>query len=67
MIEIRVNGVPTPVADRTTISNLLTQLSIQSKAIAVERNGEIVQRDNFNNCELEPCDSLEIVTLVGGG
>ena len=67
MIEIRVNGEPTPVAGGTTIFDLLNQLSIQTKAIAVERNGEIVQRSNFKDCELESSDSLEIVTLVGGG
>jgi sulfur carrier protein len=67
MIEISVNGEPFSVPAGATISELLTQLKISSRAIAVERNQEVQPFHGFHQQMLEPGDCLEIVTLVGGG
>ena len=49
------------------VSGLLGQLDLQGKRIALERNGEIVPRSQFDAAELADGDALEIVVAVGGG
>jgi sulfur carrier protein len=50
-----------------TVTQLLEQMGLQGKRIAVERNGEIVPRSTFNQPLLVEGDRLEIVVAVGGG
>ena len=50
-----------------TVAQLLEQMALQGKRIAVERNGEIVPRSRFDQPLLEDGDRIEIVVAVGGG
>lgn len=50
-----------------TVAQLLEQMGLQGKRIAVERNGEIVPRSTFDQPLLIDGDRLEIVVAVGGG
>lgn len=67
MLEITVNDKPTQVPDPCTIADLLGLLNITSPAVAVELNLEIQPHSEFADRQLKQGDSLEIVTLVGGG
>lgn len=66
-VEILVNDEHREVAEGTTIADLLRQLDLQPKYLAVERNKQLVPRGEHANCVLQAADRLEIVTLVGGG
>ncbi len=66
-MEIIVNEKPTEVEPGATVAELLSQLSLQPRFVAVERNLQIVPRADHADCMLQPGDRLEIVTLVGGG
>jgi len=66
-IQVSVNGEWIDVAGGATVVQLLEQLKINSRAIAVELNHEIQSSDRFAQCRLKEGDVLEIVTLVGGG
>jgi thiamine biosynthesis protein ThiS len=66
-VQIRVNDEQQEVAAGTTIAGLLAQMQMQPKYVAVERNLELVPRRQHAECILQEGDSLEIVTLVGGG
>jgi len=66
-VQISVNGDPREVEDGLTVARLLTELNLQPKYLAVERNRELVPRTTHADCRLEPGDQIEIVTLVGGG
>lgn len=66
-MQITVNGESHEIKDESTIKDLLTQLNLSSRYVAVERNLILVPRAEHENCRLEPGDQLEIVTLVGGG
>jgi thiamine biosynthesis protein ThiS len=66
-VEIRVNGEPVRVPTGATVADLLKQLGKQSRYVAVERNFELVTRRDHAGCVLQPGDSIEVVTLVGGG
>ena len=66
-MEIRVNGEPREAPDGATIADLLVQLELQPRYLAVERNFELVPRTTHAQCLLQDGDQIEIVTLVGGG
>jgi len=51
----------------TTVAELLEQLGLAGKLVAVEVNLQVVPREQHAACKLAPGDRLEIVTLVGGG
>jgi sulfur carrier protein len=66
-MQVIVNGKPLAVSAGTSVADLLTQLSLAGKRVAVERNGEIVPRSQHAQALLADGDRLEIVVAVGGG
>ena len=50
-----------------TVAELVHELALTGKRIAVERNGEIVPRSRYADTTVAPGDTLEIVGAVGGG
>ncbi len=66
-MQITVNGEPQEIPTGSTVASLLQQLGKNPKFLAVERNLELVPRTEHASAELREGDSLEIVTLVGGG
>jgi len=66
-MEVNVNGDPVQMPENATIEQLLAQLELNTRAIAVEVNEQLQPRDTHGTFVLSPGDRLEIVTLVGGG
>jgi sulfur carrier protein len=67
MIQIVVNGNPQRFEQPLLVSELVEQLRLAGRKIAVERNGEIVPRSAHGATRLDDGDRLEIVVAVGGG
>ena len=67
MITVTINGKPKAFERAVRFGELVEQLGLQGKRIAVERNGEIVPRSQFSTREVADGDRLEIVVAVGGG
>lgn len=65
-IEIQVNGESQRVAP-TRLPELLVQLGMNPRLVAVEYNGEILHRQFWEATQVQAGDRLEIVTIVGGG
>lgn len=63
---VKVNGVEMDIAGKT-ICEYLASTSYDPKRIAVERNGDIVFKSQYEQTVLEDGDSLEVVSFVGGG
>ncbi len=51
----------------TRLTRLIDILQMKADRIAIERNGEIVPRTNWEQVRLAEDDRLEIVQFVGGG
>ena len=67
MITVTINGERRNF-DRTIVcAELVQQLGLAGKRIALERNGEIVPRSEYPQREIADGDTLEIVVAVGGG
>jgi sulfur carrier protein len=66
-IEIQVNGEARQCREQTHLPDLLVQLGMNPRLVAVEYNGEILHRQFWEETEVQEGDRLEIVTIVGGG
>lgn len=66
-MRITVNGEPREMGDDLTVEALLTALDLQGKPCAVEVNRTVVPRREHASRPLADGDTIEIVTLVGGG
>jgi thiamine biosynthesis protein ThiS len=67
MIEVQINGEPRSVDDGLDVARLVDSLGLARDQVAVERNREIVRRQDWEQVRLAPNDRLEIVHFVGGG
>jgi thiamine biosynthesis protein ThiS len=50
-----------------TLADLVAELSLGAKRIAVEVNRDIIPREEYAHCRLNAGDEIEIVHFVGGG
>jgi len=66
-IAITVNGEARQVAAGASLSDLLAQIGLDIRKVAVERNLEIVPRSSYATTTLVEGDQLEIVHFIGGG
>ena len=66
-IKIKVNGKLKVVNRNINLSILIKNLKIQLKKVAIEMNGEIVDKKKLNRIILKNNDRVEIVHFIGGG
>ncbi len=65
-IKIIVNGVEREIQEGLSLKGLIDELSIKQD-IVVEHNGSIIPMNEWGNLLLHNGDSLEVVSIVGGG
>ena len=66
-MNIQVNGKQRTLDNDCTIERLLDKLSLAGQPCAVEVNTAVIPRREHAERILSDGDSVEIVTLVGGG
>jgi sulfur carrier protein len=66
-MKIILNGKDAELEKNITVTELLQNLKIHSKVVVVEINGNIVEKDNFDNTFIKENDKVEVVRFVGGG
>jgi thiamine biosynthesis protein ThiS len=66
-ITLTLNGKPHSLAGDTPLLDLLEELGVDRRTIAVAHNGEVIPRDAYEGVLLHDGDSVEIVRMVGGG
>jgi sulfur carrier protein len=67
VITLHINGQSRPFPEAMNLIDLLAQLDLVGKRIAVEKNGEIVPKSLHATTPVMDGDQLEIVVAVGGG
>ena len=65
--KIQLNGAPHEINNGTSLNELLNKLKIQKNKVAIEVNGEIVEKNKYQNLILNKNDKVEIVHFIGGG
>ncbi|MBA3271079.1 MAG: sulfur carrier protein ThiS [Acidobacteria bacterium] len=64
---IKLNGEPFALPRSITVADLLAQLQIDSRRVAVELNLVVLKRATFATTVVSDGDEVEIVNFVGGG
>ena len=65
--KIQLNGDPYEINDGTNLNELLNKLKIQKNKVAIEVNGEIIEKNKYTKLILNKDDKVEIVQFIGGG
>ncbi|WP_339844042.1 sulfur carrier protein ThiS [uncultured Halopseudomonas sp.] len=66
-MQIQLNGDPFVLDSATTLTDLIEQLGLTGKRLAIELNLEIVPRSEHSQTVLTEGDRIEIVHAIGGG
>tara|TARA_A100001234_G_scaffold186967_1_gene171404 strand:+ start:38 stop:256 length:219 start_codon:yes stop_codon:yes gene_type:complete len=66
-IKIKVNGKLKVIKEGYSLLNLINNLKIPIKKVAIELNEEIVDKKKLNITKLKNNDKIEIVHFIGGG
>ncbi|HKW70039.1 MAG TPA: sulfur carrier protein ThiS [Candidatus Dormibacteraeota bacterium] len=67
MIALQINGRRVELHQTMPLLEYLQQLDVDARAVAVEHNGEIIERASYASVVLRDGDQVEIVRMVGGG
>ena len=66
-MNITINGEPRQLQQALSVQQLITELDLADKRLAVELNEQIVPRGQFEHTALQDGDVIEIVHAIGGG
>ena len=66
-MNLTINGESRAVADGRSLVELLRELGLENRPIAVELNQAIVRKPEYPATALRDGDTIEIVHFVGGG
>lgn len=67
MIALTINGRPVTLDGPTPLVAYLGGIAVDPRTVAVEVNGRILHRTEFESTTLEEGDAVEVVRMVGGG
>ena len=66
-IKIKLNGINKSIDDGSSLNELVNNLDIPIKKVAIEFNKEIIDKKNIKKIKLKNNDIIEIVHFIGGG
>ena len=66
-IKIRLNGKNRNIIEGYKLYDLVNELDLQLKKVAIELNREIVDKKKIKKIILNDKDIIEIVHFIGGG
>jgi thiamine biosynthesis protein ThiS len=67
IMRVIVNDQPTELPAASTVADLLATLALPGTRVAVEVNRQLVRRLQHGETRQQDGDTVEVVTLVGGG
>ena len=65
-MQIVLNGEHT-ATEATTLADLVQELGLEQRMIAIERNLEVVPKSSYAETLLCADDRIELVHMIGGG
>lgn len=67
LAQITLNGQARPAANLSLVSDLIAELQLDPRKVAIERNLAIVPRSDYTTTPIMDGDRIEIVGFIGGG
>ena len=65
--QITINGAQRPRAQLQMVSDLIAELKLDARKVAIEKNLAIVPRSAYATTPIMDGDAIEIVGFIGGG
>ena len=65
--KIQLNGNTYEIKNGTNLDELINKLKLHKNKVAIEVNGEIIEKNKYPNLILNKEDKVEIVHFIGGG
>ena len=65
--QITINGEARSITTPASVSDLVTELALDPRKVAIECNGTIVPRSQYSTVTINNGDQFEIVGFIGGG
>jgi len=66
-IKIKINGKLKSISNNYSVLDLVKNLKIPIKKVAIELNQEIIDKKKISKINLKKNDKIEIVYFIGGG
>jgi sulfur carrier protein len=66
-MRVTLNGEARDLSEGLTVNDLVDELGLHQRRIAVEVNRDILPRDDYARHTLRDGDVVEIVQFIGGG
>lgn len=66
-IKVKINGNDIELENSSTVEEMITERQVTGTMFVVEKNLEIVSKENYAATKVEDGDSFEIVGFFGGG
>ena len=66
-MHVTINGEARSLSEGLTLADLIREMQLNQRRIAVEVNREIIARELYDAHTLTDGDEIEIVHFVGGG
>ncbi|MBI4649833.1 sulfur carrier protein ThiS [Candidatus Desantisbacteria bacterium] len=67
MIKVVINGENRIIDSNLNITQLLKELNLDIRKLAVEVNIKIIPKTDYDSIKINNGDKIEIIHLVGGG
>lgn len=64
---VKVNGKEVELQKTKTVSDFIREQNVTGKMFVIEKNLEIIQKEDYDKTEIKEGDVIEIVGFVGGG
>lgn len=64
---VTINGKPDKAAKGKTVAQMLALKEFRMALVAVEYNGKILKKDEYDKTVLQSGDVVEVVSFMGGG
>lgn len=66
-VNVTINGEARDVPEGLTVKDLLAHLDLHERLVVVEKNREIIRREDYGSVDVGGGDAIELVHFVGGG
>jgi thiamine biosynthesis protein ThiS len=66
-IKITINGKEEQIPKINTLADLISLKELDSKKIVIEKNLQIIDKNNLHITNINENDKIEIISFVGGG
>ena len=66
-VKIKINGKKRSINAKMTLKHLLSINNIALNKVAIEMNGNIIDKKKVDKIKIKDGDKIEIVHFIGGG